>query len=143
MKGNKGLMVIAVLASLAFCFLNELRYALIVLVLSFWFLNDVKTTSWVLQPIVVWISARIFYAFFSFLLGGISDLIAAFGKFNTIDTDILKFLSPLCSLWIVIFLTLCIIYFAMNKQVPLYGKFCDRVSLVLHNKRNPKDVAEE
>ena len=137
MKGNRGLMIIAIAASIAFCFLNELRYALIVLVLAFWFINDYRATSKVLQPILIWVSARVFQAFFSFLMSGISDLIAAFAnKWNSIDTDVLQFINPICTLWTVIFLTLAVVFFFQNKNVPLYGKFSDSVAKILHGRRN-------
>lgn len=136
MKGNKGLMIIAVASIIAFCFLNELRYALIVLVLAYWFINEKKATSMALQPLLIWLSARVFLAFFSFLMIGISDLIAAFGKFNSIDTKVLKFINPLCSLWIVVFLSLCAFFFIQGQDTPIYGKFANKIADVLHGRRN-------
>lgn len=144
MKNNQGLLVVAVVASIAFCFLNELRYALIVLVLAYWFINDYKATSKVMQPIMIWVSARVVLSFFTFILSGISDLIAAFAnKWNNIDAQILKFISPIATLWIGIFLTLCIFFFLKNKDVPLYGKFANDAAKFLHAKRNGVDVEEE
>ena len=141
MKNNVGLMIIAVAATIAFCFLNELRYALIVLVLAFWFVDDAKTTSKVLQPIMIWVSARVVLSFFTFLMTGLSDLIAAFAnRWNNIDTQVLAFVSPITTLWMVVFLTLCVFFFLQNKNVPLYGSWAEKAAELLHGLRKPKPV---
>lgn len=137
MKNNQGLMTIAVFATVGFCFLNELRFALITLVLAYWFINEERTTSQILQPIMIWLSARIFATILSWLTSGISDLIRAFtGSWNSFSSDVMKFVNPICTLWLVIFLCLFVGFYVFKKQVPIYGKWGDFAAKYLHKFRD-------
>lgn len=145
MSNNTNLSFLAILASVAFSFLNELFFALVVLVLVYWFLKDAEVTAKVLTPILIVLSVRLFQVIMNLVATSISELVAIFNKFNVIDVRIMQVVNLVINIWLVVFLVLFFVSLLQKKETPLYGKFSKLAANSAHNpkKENKQEESED